>query len=479
MRRFDRILVVVAGIWILGSQVFASGQQAPSDPNVVAIIGPYVITGDQFRQEYLRELMPNPYTAMPPRPAPDMNDVLMRMIGDKAIILDARDKGMQKKEEIVSFLKQTRERRLANLAAQQAVDGRIEVSQRDINDVMATRPGLTTEQAAALVRRQKAMQVLSSHYKDLIEMLHLRTYKENIAKVAEFHQRLISKPKPPEKKSIYWIENSQLKTDLDPNERALVLATFDGGRFTVEDWFLALFEMAPPRRPKDLSTPEGAERFLEQALQRPMFAAEAIKKGLDKDSQLDQDLRDLEDQWVFSFAQQELLKDLHEPNDQDLNDFYQQVKDKYARNDSLKLAVIWCKDKAAAARIRQELDQGRAFELLQQRYGGDQNPSGPVEAYARTEGPFWQQLWAGEPNQVLGPMLGFREGRLAWRVVKIVEKKPAQPPEFEKIKNMLKEDLAQLKGRQLLEQERKELLAKYKYQVFPERLASFDPRQVP
>jgi len=479
-RTTTAVLLVVSILAILASSCLSGQKPNPEDdPNVVAIIGPYVITGDQFKEEYTRQLMPNPYTAMPPRPAPDLNDVLMRMLGDKAIILDARARGMDKRDEIVSFIKTTRQQRLANMAAQQVIGQEIAVTEKDINDVLASRPRLNREQALAIARRQKAMQILDAHYSELIKQLHLEKSKENIAKVAQLHERLITKPKPPEKKNIYWIENSQLKTDLDPNERALVLARFDGGQFTVEDWFSTLFEMAPPRRPKDLSTAEGAERFLDMALERPLFAAEAISKGLDKDPQLNRELSKLEDDWVFGFAQQELAKGLDEPNDGEIASFYQQVRDRYARNDALKLAVIWCKDRQMAQKLRQELDQGRAFELLQQRYNSDPKASEPTDAYGRTEGPFWAQLWAAEPNQIVGPILGFKEGRLAWRLVKVLAKVPAEPPSFENIKGMLRDDLAEAKRQQVLDLKRKELLARYAYKTFPQRLAGFDPRQMP
>lgn len=453
---------------------------AQTDPNVVATIEPYTITGDQFKQRYIQQLFPNPYTAMPPRPAPEPNEVLMQLLGDKAIILDARQRGLHTKEEIASLVKRTFQIRLANMAANQAVAPLLEVTEKDINDVLATNQRLTRQQAESIAKNRKAMQLLDQHVAELAQRFNLQKDKENIAKVAALHERLITKPKPPEKKNIYWIENIQIKIDLDANERELVLARYNGGQFTVEDWFNTLcMEIAPPRRPKDLSTPEGAERFLDSALRMPLLVAEAIAKGMDQDQQFKQYIRDFEDDLTLGFAQQELYKDINEPNNQQARSFFQTVKDVYAKNDCLKVAVIWCPDKPTAVKIRQELEQGRPFELLQQRYQTDPKTQQPIEIYPSTEGHFWYQLWSAEPNQTVGPILGFKDRSLAWRLVKIIEKRPAKSVEFEQILNKLKEDMVAQMRQQALDSKRKVLLARYPYKVFPDRLQAFDPRDVP
>lgn len=453
---------------------------AQTDPNIVAIIGPYTITGQQFKQRYMQQLFPNPYTAMPPRSATEPNEVLMQLLGDKAIILDARQRGLHTKEEIASLVKRTFQIRLANMAANQAVAASLEVTDKDINDVLATDKRLTRQQAESIAKQHKARQLLDKAVAELAQRFNLQKDKENIAKVAALHQRLITKPKPPEKKNIYWIENNQIKTDLDASERELVLARYNGGQFTVEDWFNSLcMEIAPPRRPKDLSTPEGAERFLDSALRIPLLVAEAIAKGMDQDPQFKQHIKDFEDDLTLGLAQQELYKDINEPNDHQARSFYQTVKDVYAKNDSLKVAVIWCPDKPTALKIRQELEQGRPFELLQQRHQTDPKTQQPIEIYPATEGPFWDQLWAAEPNQTVGPILGFQDRGLAWRLVKIIEKRPGKPAEFEQILNKLKEDITSQMRQQVLDKKRKELLARYPYKVFTDRLSAFDPRDVP
>jgi len=456
-----------------------AGTPAPADRNVVAVIGDYVITGEDFKREFLQELQPNPYTGSPQTSAPEPKAVLMRMLGDRAIILDARQKGMDKRDDIQTNIKRLREQRLARKVAVAAVEPQIKVTEQDVNDQMVKNPKLTREQAQAAARTQKGNEIFSQYYRQLTQKLHLKKVVENLSKTAALHKRLSSKPKPESKKNIYWIEDDQIRTDLDPNERDLVLATYDGGRFTVKDWFKALCEIVPPRRPKDLDTPQGVERLLDGVLQRPLLTAEAVAQGMDKDEELVKELRTSEDSSVFSRAREEWVAGIAEPNDQEVAAFYEKVKGTYARNDALKVEVIWCENRDAAAKARAELDQGKDFAIVQQRYAIDKKAVEPADVYAATEGSFWPALWKADPNQVVGPILGLRAGGLKWRVVKVKEKKPGTPAAFENAKGMIKGDLYEQRHKARLDQVRADLLRKYPHKVFADRLSAFDPRNVP
>jgi hypothetical protein len=453
-----------------------AAKPAPADPNIVAEIGDYTITGDEFKKEYIRQIQPNPYSGNPIRPALEPEAVLKRMLGDKAILLEAREQGMHKKDEIQVYIKRIREQRLATKAVLAAIEPQIVVTEQDVNDQITKNPKLTREQASAMARRQKGNQAFEKYYTQVVERLHLRKVAENLPKAAALHKRLLSKPK---QGNVYWIQNDQIKNDLDPNEKALVLTTYDGGTFTVKDWFEALCEMAPPGRPKDLDTPEGVERFLDRAVQRPLLTAEAVARGMDKDEKLNKDLRKMEDDMVFGYAQQERLKGLVEPNDQDIAATYEKVKDTYARNDRLKLDVIWCENRAAAAKSKAEIDQGKDFKTVQQQVTIDKKRMEPIDSYPGNEGLFWQDLWTSEPNQVIGPIQGFREGSLGWRIVKVIEKNPGQQADFNRAKGMIKSDLVEQRQQALLDKVRADLLQKLHPQVFADRLAAFDPRNVP
>ncbi|MHC4646850.1 MAG: M56 family metallopeptidase, partial [Planctomycetota bacterium] len=124
-------------------------------------------------------------------------------------------------------------------------------------------------------------QLLDGFYQQICNQRNLRKLSHNLPKVIEAHQRLRYHPQKPRRG--YWITNRQIREELTQQEKDTVLATFEGGQVTLEDWFGALSELPPPRRPKDLDTPGQVERLFDNVLKMSILVAEAESRGLDED----------------------------------------------------------------------------------------------------------------------------------------------------------------------------------------------------
>jgi hypothetical protein len=452
----------------------------------VATIGDYAITGDEFKKQVIREMQPNPYSGNPVRPAPDLKAVIRQMLGEKAIILDARQRGVHQKEEIQLNLKRTREQQTIRKLIDVVVRPKVVVKDQDVNELLAKDPNLPRERARAIVLNQKGNAAVAEFYTQLTKDRHLKKAPENFAKTSAVNTRLLLRHRSGPQ---YWILTEDVRNNIDPNEKALVLATFDGGAFTVKDFFEAILEMSPPSRPKDLDTPQGVERFLDRLVSRPVLAAEAAARGYDKDPEVVKTLRRLEDEMVLGTERIEKMASVKEPNEQEVAAAYSKVKDTYAKNDSLKVDVIWCENRQAAAKAKADLDGGKDFKSVQTQYSIDSpsrqtgrptgQPLGPADDYMGQEGLFWQDLWKSEPNQVVGPVLGFRGGDLAWRLVKVLEKKEGKTVPAQNAMSMLKSDLQEQRQKALMDKIASEMLQKFPYQINADRLAAFDPRNVP
>jgi hypothetical protein len=459
---------------------------AMADPNVVATIGEYTITGDEFKKQAIQEMQPNPYSGNPIRPAPELKAVILRMLGEKAIVLDARQRGVHQKEEIQANLKRTREQQTIRKLINAVVAPRVVVKDQDVNELMAKDPNLPRERARAMIFNQRGNAAVAEYYTQLTKDRHLKKVPENFAKVSAVNTRLLTRHRSGPQ---YWILTEDVRNNIDPNEKALVLATFDGGTFTLKDLFEAILEMSPPSRPKDLDTPQGVERFLDRLVSRPVMAAEAAAKGYDKDPEVMKALRRLEDQMTLDTVRIEKSATVKEPNEQEVAAAYEKVKDTYAKNDSLKVDMIWCEDRQAAAKAKADLDGGKDFKSVQTQYAVDSparqtgrpagQPLGPADDYMGQEGLFWQDLWKAEPNQVVGPVLGFRGGALAWRLVKVMEKREGKTAPAQNAMGMLKSDLQEQRQKALMDKLASEMLQKFPYQINADRLSAFDPRNVP
>ncbi|MBW3019424.1 peptidyl-prolyl cis-trans isomerase [Candidatus Woesearchaeota archaeon] len=458
-----------------------SEQKAASDESiVVGRIAYYEITKGELEQRMMMELRPydRDYYGEEEKPV-DVNDVLLEMIAEKAMIIEARSKDVLKDEMIQTSIKRFADRRLVNLLAQKRVDekaSQITSSEEEIKQKMQTNSKLKKEQAEQLVKREKANNILNEYFKEIYEKSNVKKFTENYRKVAEFHDRLLNNPKEPRKQS--WILNTQIKNDLTPEEQQIVLAEHKNGKITIKDWFQALCDIVPPRRPKRID-PQIVDQMLEGALRMPLLVAEAESLGLDKDKEYLKQVRDYEDRRLLSEAIVSRQKEVKEPTPEQIKTYFNAHKEEFGISKTVKVDTIWCDDLATAAKAKAELSGGKDFEAVKQQYSLNKT-SKPFNTNPGSEGLFWKEIWAGDPNQVIGPIKGFYGQGVKWRIVKIFEKKPAELREFsDNLANQVKSRMMSQQREDLLESYHKEMLKKYPHMIYDERLKGIDPLAIP
>ena len=93
---------------------------------------------------------------------------------------------------------------------------------------------------------------------------------------------------------------------------------------------------------------------------------------------------------------------------------------------------------------------------------------------------FWDELWkVAEPNEVIGPMKGFYGAGIKWRVLRVLEKQPAKmKPYSDELGNRVKWAIQAERRRDILDRYKKDLLAKYAYEIHSERIEDIDPLAV-
>jgi hypothetical protein len=399
--------------------------------------------------------------------------VLLDLVAEKAMILEGRKLGSLNDPIILSYIDRQKRQKLGSAVVMDYMRQNLTVSDAEIDEAMKKQPSLSREQASAQVQRAKGMPLLEQFYQQLFTKFHFKPLKENFSKASQIHDRLLRRPAKPRNES--WVLNSQIRDELTPEEKSLVLASYDGGAVTLRDWFETLGDIVPPRRPQNLDTPEGVEQLLDRTARGAILVAEAKACGYDKNPQYVREIRDLEDQQILYKVQSDKVKDLPEPNDGQIKTFYEKHQDWFAEGPFLKVDQIWCKDLAAAQESKQKLDGGADFHTLKEAMSLQKSVE-PYNIYRGGEGPFWDDLWKGEPNQVAGPVKGFYEQGIAWRVVKIREKTPAKVRPFsDQIRDTVKWAMLSEQRKVRLDAYSKELREKYQYQLYADRIQGIDP----
>jgi hypothetical protein len=461
----------------------AGAKPAPSEVEgsiVVGKIGPYEITKKELSERLMAELYPyDSETYDQQEQPPDALAVLNKMLAEKAMMLEGRKEGLLKNELIAGTVKRFRERRMIILLAQRYVEryrNKITATPAEITQKMHTDKKLTEARAKAMVEQTKAGKILDAYYMQIYTRAHVKKLDQNYAETIQIYQRLLHRPK--EARRVSWIQNSQIRNELTPREKNLVLAQYVGGKVTLEDWFETYCDIVPPRRPP-IDTPGAVEEMLERALRVPLLIWEATSLGLDKDPDLLAQVRDYEDRRLLGEVEGEKRKEVTPPTTDEIIAYFHKNQGAFGTSPSLKVDLIWCDNLAVARKAKAELDAGKDFETVKQRYSLEKK-SKPFKTYAGGEGLFWKELWAGQPGQVLGPLKGFYRQGIKWRLVKILEKTPGKPKEYAPaMESQIKNRMINQRGTELIARYGQELLKKYPHQVYPERIKDVNPLNIP
>ncbi len=453
-------------------------KEASVEPNVVARIGDYVITKQELEKTLMKELGQK-YGHYGSEAGPvDAKTILMEMIAKKAMVMDARERSYLEHDMIRQLIKQFEEGMLVRLLLQRYLRGKIEVADSEIDEEVKANPKLNRSRAKTILERTKANNLVNEYYSKLNKKMHVQKVSDNFPKAAEIHQRLLLHPGKPRK--LNFIRSEQVRGELTREEKNLVLATYDGGKVTLRDWFDILCDMSPPSRPRDLNTPEGVERLLDRALRGPVFVAEARLLGLDKDENFLKRVRQEEDKRLLHGIRNDTIKNIQGPTDEEqIITYFDKNKEAFGRRKRLKIDEIWCQDLNTAQKAKADLDSGRDFESVRQEYSLDKKGH-HADRYPGNEWEFFEDIWKGEPNEIVGPIKGFYHDGFKWRIVKILEKKPGQVKEYSSnMQNRIRLKIQSKRRKEALQKYQKELLEKYSYEIYADRIKDIDPLNIP
>ena len=457
-----------------------TGLETPEDPNIVAKIDEYIITKGELEKRLLQEIIPNPYNDFIKETGPaDAKSVLLEMIAEKAMIIEARKQGSLEDEKVNAPVKRFQERRLINLLVQnylKEMKDKLTATEAEIEQKMQADPKLNRTRVKAMLENTKARKLVSQYYNQLCQKFHIKKLSENFPQVIKIHERLLNKPKKPQK--MKFIRKDQIRDEMTHEERSIVLATYDYGQVTLEDWLNALCEFSPPSRPKNLNTPRGIEQLLDRTLMIPIYVTEAKLQNLEKDENFLKLSREYEDRILLNKMKREKYKEVKEPTDEEIVAYFNKNKEAFRTGRLMKIDVIWCEDLKTTGQVKKELDEGKDFESAKQEYSLTKK-SKTYNTSASNEGLFWKHLWKAEPNDIIGPIKGFKNQQIKWRIVKILEKKPGEIKEYsEDMNSTIKNSIMSEQREAILAGYGRRLLKKYPYKIYTRRIKNIDPLDI-
>ena len=474
--------------YLCSTEAYCSVQQQPdsqsdagsaeNESTVVARIAYYTITRGELTKKLMNELYPHDYDYYDANSTPvSAKEVLEEMLAEKAMIIEARAQDYLEIESIRDSVKKFADMKLAGLLIQKHIEGKVNVTDDEVAQKMQTNPKLDKARAEAMLKQEKAKSILDQYYSQIYSKAEVEKISANYPKVIQIYIKLLRDPNKPRK--VPWVENIQVKEGLTQEEKNLVLAHYRSGKVTLKDWFQTLGDIVPIRRPRNLNTTKGVEQVLERAMQTPLLVSEAKRLKLDKDPELLKQIRDFEDRKLLSEVMLSKHKAIKEPTTDQIIAYFSKNKEMFGVSKSLKINQIWCQDLKTAKQVRAALDNGEDFEAVKEQYSLEKQ-SKPLTVAPHSEGIFWKDLSAGDPNSIIGPVKGFYSQGIRWRIVKILQKTPGkEKPYSSDVEREIKYKLINDRFNAEVDRYGKELLKKYSYQIFSEIVEGIDPLDIP
>jgi hypothetical protein len=451
------------------------------DSVVVAEIGEYEITRGQLKTDLIKALRGNPDRDKRVERV-DPETVLLNMVREKAMVMEGRTRGLLSCGFSVA---ERNEKDLVNILVGREVAPKVKVTEPEIQAKMKSDPSMERAKAEQILLNTKGRTMVQEYSRKLKTELKFKKLEYNYPKAAQLYQRLLFKPQS--KRSGNWVQGTQICKELTQEEKDIPLAKFDGGAITVEHWFRQIHAMPPLRRPKDLTTKQGVDKLVDSIAPMRLLVARAKALGLHKNPAYIDGARTGEDQYLLSMIRREAIVPNREPNNAEVKEYFEQNKEAFRKKDTLKIEQVWCEDIETAKKVKSLLDEGEDFETVREQHSLEKRKR-PIMASVDTDGAFLNELWAAEPNDIVGPMKGFydvRKGRrrsveIKWRVVKILVKEPGAPREFNKsVAGEVKRIIRKIRSDAHRAKVADEYLKKFEHKMYPDRIKGIDPFEIP
>jgi EpsD family peptidyl-prolyl cis-trans isomerase len=233
--------------------------------------------------------------------------------------------------------------------------------------------------------------------------------------------------------------------------------------------------------------PNGREKFLEELVKRELLYQEALKEGLDKDPAYQKKLEDFKKINLVGILLEKEIESKEKISDKEIRDYYEKHKEDFAPVSQVRLSRIVVKTEGEAQKVLESLKKGEDFSQLAKKISIDTvsaKKGGDLGFFSRGDIPsefrvVAARLKTGEISEPIKTKSGYE-------IVKVTDKKVGQVIEFDKIKNLISQNLLAEKQKVLFDSYIEGLKKKYKVEINKEAISKLSsgemeetPKQMP
>ena len=249
-----------------------------------------------------------------------------------------------------------------------------------------------------------------------------------------------------------------------------VIAVVNGQDITAQDYQEEAAALSP-YAVKALEDPKNKEKFLENLEDKRLIVQKAESMGLDKDPEMQAKLNRLKDTLLLGeFVKKEILEKAN-VTDQDVKAYFDQHK---ADLGAVRISHILVASQQEAQDILQKLKAGENFASLAKKYSLDEKTKANGGDLGWVK---WEQFGSASLKDAAfklnpGEVSGIVQSQFGYHIMKVTDKKPASDSDFAKLKDALKDQVAEKKKEDLFETYVKDLRSKAKITLNAQNLAA-------
>lgn len=216
----------------------------------------------------------------------------------------------------------------------------------------------------------------------------------------------------------------------------------------------------------------GRERFVEELVKRELLYQEALKKGLDKDPAYQRKLEDFKKMNLVGLLLEKEIETKTKVSDKEVRDYYEKHKEDFAPVSQVRLSHILVNKEEEAQKILERLKKGEDFARAAKKSSIDTvsaKKGGDLGFFSRGEIPpefriAAVRLKTGEVSEPIKTKSGYE-------IIKVTDKKVGQVIEFEKIKNLISQNLLAEKQKESFDSYIEGLKKKYNVEINKEAMS--------
>ncbi len=238
----------------------------------------------------------------------------------------------------------------------------------------------------------------------------------------------------------------------------------------------ASFDEMPEWLKKQVSTKEGKMEYLKKYVADELFFRKGIKLEYDKSPELRKRLAKAEKELIVNKVVEEEIKDKIKVEEDDLKNFFEAHKKKYAQKEAVKVSLIKAGMKEIAEKIAEELKSGKTFEAMAEEVSLDKQTAGNKGEFKSWVRKGEDDLGIGNVDKVSKVLFSAKKGQITspveadgyYYLFRVEEKRPEYVPSFEEVKERAGNDYFRQKLKSNYQSLLEQILKSSEVKLFPE-----------